>query len=769
MKKITSILLIAIMLLMNCSSIVIAVQDTTAPSIISVAKDKESVKPGETITFTVKVDDDYSGAETFMVQWYLNGDSTNYLSKQFYDITNKVDDYEFTIPNNALAGNYQAVYVPINDYDGNHKEYNRIENEALLSNFDFTVKETEQDILPPVVSNFKVITENVSAPGTITVQYDITDDKSGVKDDAVGLIVSPISDLSHERKCIATKIGEKTYQAEIDIRDKYEKYVFRGVQVCDNAGNWKNYTREELGLTEDIFFVANNYTEDKTAPKLLNIEYNKTKINIPDFLELTLDIEENESGIEARGLACFKCEDDNIKGNKYIATDYKSYAIIDDPELAEYSSPEPDNPYLFIGIIQSTLSNKGEVLDNKLSVKLDFNESEEFRGNIYLDKLIIWDKAGNKSIYSIKDNTIEKETITISKIVKEYTLETSTIVDNYINDIAQLPEGSTVLCNVMRSNQIIEKELFDAIKGKNIEITFMNIFGGGSSQTGGDSMSSENSNLGIQWIINGKDIIKETKDINMAVELSVDTYNKLLVPEYKFDFDKFMETDMKLQEECNSEEEFIAKKKAWISSEINKYFDYLTEQGYANIEQYRKKALELTNDEEMLYGGAMPSDFIAESNPEQINYIAIKFADNGELPCKTKVRIKLDYATRGLIGAKGLKLYYMDGNNYELEQDSIKLDEENYYNFTLTHNSEFWLSNGNIGKLEKVSTENKEENKEEVEDNKNNNDTIKSENNVSNNTSNPQTGDNIILFVSILAISVLGTIITLKIRKKFAK
>lgn len=764
MKKIASILLIAIMLLMNCSSIVIAA-DTTAPSIISVAKDKESVKPGETITFTVEVNDDYSGAETFMVQWYLNGDSTNDLSKQFYGITNKVDNYEFTIPNNALAGNYQAVYVPISDYAENQKQYYRSENEGLLSNFDFTVEETDQDILPPVVSNFKVITENVSAPGKITVQYDVVDDKSGVKEYSGGLIVSPINNLSHEGIHTATKIGEKTYQAEMNIRNNYEKYIFRGIQVCDNAGNWKNYSRAELGLTEDIFFAADNYIEDKTAPKLLNIEYNKTKINIPDTLELILNVEENESGMEARGLACFKCEDENVKGNKYIAEDYKSWTIVDNPEMAQYYSPEPENPYVFIGNISSAISNQGIILENKVKVNIDFNESEDFRGNIYLDKLIIWDNAGNKSVYSVKDNTIEKKTITISKIVKEYTLETSTIVENYINDIAELPEGSTVLCNVMRKNQIIEKELFDAIKGKNIEITFMNIFGGGSSQTGGDSMSSENSNLGIQWIINGKDIINETKDINMAVELSVAPYNKLLVSEYKFDFDKFMETDMKLQEESKTEEEFIAKKKVWLASEINKYFDYLTEQGYANIEQYRKKALELTNNEEMLYGGAMPSDFIAESNPDQVDYIAIKFADNGELPCKTKVRIKVDYATRGLIGAKGLKLYYMDGNNYELEQDSIELDEENYYNFTLTHNSEFWLSNGNVDKLEKVS----EENKEEVEDNKNNNDTTKSENNVSNNKSNPQTGDNIVLFVSILAISVLGIIITLKIRKNYAE
>ena len=87
------------------------------------------------------------------------------------------------------------------------------------------------------------------------------------------------------------------------------------------------------------------------------------------------------------------------------------------------------------------------------------------------------------------------------------------------------------------------------------------------------------------------------------------------------------------------------------------------------------------------------------------------------------------------------------------EQDSIELDEENYYNFTLTHNSEFWLSNGKVDELEKVSAENKEDVKDKIEDNKNNIDTTKQENNVNNNTTtNPRTGDNIILFVSIATI-----------------
>jgi len=89
-----------------------------------------------------------------------------------------------------------------------------------------------------------------------------------------------------------------------------------------------------------------------------------------------------------------------------------------------------------------------------------------------------------------------------------------------------------------------------------------------------------------------------------------------------------------------------------------------------------------------------------------------------------------------------------------------------------------------VDKLEKVSDEDKEESKN---DNINNDETIKPEDSVNNsetkpqddvknneikpenNTSNPQTGDNIILFVSILAISILGIITTLKIRKNYAK
>ena len=93
-----------------------------------------------------------------------------------------------------------------------------------------------------------------------------------------------------------------------------------------------------------------------------------------------------------------------------------------------------------------------------------------------------------------------------------------------------MPEGSTVLCNVLRGNQIIEKELFDAIKGKDITITFMSLYNANWEviSTSGE-LSSSDTNTGIQWIINGKDITNETKDIDMTIKISKKIYNEIKI------------------------------------------------------------------------------------------------------------------------------------------------------------------------------------------------------------------------------------------------
>lgn len=731
-KNIKVIGIILILLFTQFAPIVYAQEDTTPPSILEVFKDKTVLKVGETLKFNIKVEDDFSGVGSIYIQWTLKKDDTKSISKQYYDIEN-VKEYEYLVPDNTLAGEWQAVYISINDNASNYKFYNRYDSEEILSKFDFTVEDTNQDTEAPIVTNVRKITTNFDAPGDVIIQYDVMDSGSGVKQNYGGVGYSPINNRDHETGINPKKIEENTYQAIIHIDSKYEAYIFKYIQVSDNAGNWKNYTYEDLGLTNELDIIPNNYEEDKNAPKLLSYEYNKNKIQIPSYLETTFNIEENESGLGSSiGKAYFKSND-----GKY------------DKEFG----------------ISKAVDANGLVQDNKGSVRIDFNNEETYRGEIYLYKVTLKDSAGNERTYSIENGNLDKREVTISKIEKSYTLTTSTAKEGYVNEISALPEGSTVLCNVLRGNQIIKKELFDAIKGKDITITFMSIYNSNWQITGtAGSITTNDTDTGIQWIINGKDITNEIKDVDMTIKMEKKRYSKYIVPGYEInenleiDFWNSVDTSNMTDEEIqNKGKELVELQKV----ELKKYFDSLKRDGYTNLDKVYENALALI--EENI--GADCKCAIIDTN-DYIEYLSIEFAQNGVLPCKTLIRIKPEYAARAIFGSKDLNLYYANGDNYDLIENNIKIDDEDYYNFTLTHNSEYWLTSGQVSKLEK--TNNNSDN--ESINNPSNNGETNSPSNVEENenkTTNPKTGDNIAIYVGMLIISLLGICVIIK--KNFKK
>lgn len=93
------------------------------------------------------------------------------------------------------------------------------------SKFDFEVEDIGQDTIPPVVSNVKRITDTVTAPGEFIVQFDVTDNKSGVANMGIGFGYSPANDLSGVHFANAEKIGENTYQAKVKVESPYSKFV----------------------------------------------------------------------------------------------------------------------------------------------------------------------------------------------------------------------------------------------------------------------------------------------------------------------------------------------------------------------------------------------------------------------------------------------------------------------------------------------------------------------------------------------------------------
>lgn len=103
-----------------------------------------------------------------------------------------------------------------------------------------------------------------------------------------------------------------------------------------------------------------------------------------------------------------------------------------------------------------------------------------------------------------------------------------------------------------------------------------------------------------------------------------------------------------------------------------------------------------------------------------------------------KLRVKPEYASRSIIGVSNLKLYYINGKQFELEQDNISIDDDGFYNFTIEHNSEFALANGAFDTLEKNS---------------------------SSKSSNPATGDMVTNYIFLFFISIIGLLTSLVINK----
>lgn len=672
MKKTCKILSIILVILIALANIAYAVtEDTEAPVINSITMSTNTVKAGEKIKFSVNTTDNLSGTHTMMIEWILegtDGKDKNHLAKTFYNISSDIFEESFIIPETTLPGNWQANALQIWDAADGYKTITRgFTEEFDISTLDITVQnDNEIDTEAPKLNSVRIVETNYEAPCTVTIEADISDNVSETVRAQIdyGTILPKKRDWSnaingtlysepegHNCSFSLTKQESGKYQASITLENKYISFLLLQIRLEDETGNYVNYTYHEDELKEvygnsnyayldtNIDITPGNYQKDTTAPVLKNFSHNKTTIQTPGLLETTFELEENESGMAIfNGTAYFKNADGSYNKGQTI---------------------------------MNAVASDGRVLENQFVSKLEFTRYEN-PGNIYLYKVVFGDKAGNNRTYLVENGTLEKQEVKVVTDETKYTLETSNTVADYIDQIAKLPEGSTVLCNIA-TNKVIKKELFDAIKGKDIKITFEDVYG------------YTYDSKGIQWILNGKDILNETKDIDMTINMWVRAYCPYLLDDYKFPEYKDGE---KVYEEYQIEV-------------LTDYFNYLKTKGYKNTDKYLEKAKKLLH--EMQDGGYDNESLIMEAT-WYTKYLSIEFADNGLLPAEFTIRIKPEYATRNIIGAKDLFLFYVNGNKFEQVMENVGLAIDDYYDLKISHNSEYWLTNEPI-QLAEMETE----------------------------------------------------------------
>lgn len=88
--------------------------------------------------------------------------------------------------------------------------------------------------------------------------------------------------------------------------------------------------------------------------------------------------------------------------------------------------------------------------------------------------------------------------------------------------------------------------------------------------------------------------------------------------------------------------------------------------------------------------------------------IILSFEDNGPLPGPAKIRVKMDYAFQSYVGTENLYVYYYDNTNekFELVGEKLTITDDEYLEFTITHNSDFVITSGPIKTQEEENPDN---------------------------------------------------------------
>lgn len=448
--------------------------DYEAPVLHSISVDKETVKPGETLTFTLNVTDDISGIDYIKIE--LINETTGKTDRIGDIVTvNENDEYTltYTVPKDEAMGTLKVNEVSLSDALGRYGFYysktNEHADQHLPNEISVEIVEsTSEDKEAPVLHDLSLSDTTVSASGKLTLSLNVSDDVSGV-DYAKAIFINRQTGKEIRGFWHAFGEDEITTSGVIEVElttTQYDGGIYEldSIDISDQNGHYQYYYSSyneyaELLLPKELSFtVINESGEDVTAPVLKGISINKTEVEAPSEVTITLDVEDDLSGYKSATIEVI-----NRKNDRTIRA------------ISEGS----DNP-------------------NELTISVSEWEPS---GLFEIDHIILHDNNNNSSSYYGK--TLPNQVSFLVKNVDENDTSgdiiTSTNNTNLVEDIQNMAEGSTA--HIYYGNgATISKEVFEAIKGQDKTI----------------ALKSD----GIEWIFNGQDVTDENiKKIDLTTSI----------------------------------------------------------------------------------------------------------------------------------------------------------------------------------------------------------------------------------------------------------
>ncbi len=448
--------------------------DYEAPVLHSISVDKETVKPGETLTFTLNVTDDISGIDYINIE--LINETTGKTDRIGDIVTvNENDEYTltYTVPKDEAMGTLKVDEVYLSDVLGRRKSYysqtNEHADQYLPNEISVEIVEsTSEDKEVPVLHDLSLSNTTVSAPGKLTLSLNVSDDVSGV-DHASAIFINRQTNKEVKGSWNALR-EEPVVSGDIKLEltttqyDGSGTYELDTIYLTDDNGHRQYYYSERYEnqkptLPKELSFtVTNESGEDVTGPVLKGISIDKTEVEALSEVILTLDVEDDLSGYQS--------------------------AIVD------VVNRKNDRR---INLCHSSHDNPNEVI-------IHISEWEP-TGLFEVECVSLFDKNNNLSTY-YTENLPNQVSFLVKNVDENDTsgdIFTSTNNANLVEDIQNMAEGSTA--HIYYGNgATISADVFEAIKGQNKTI----------------ALKSD----GIEWIFNGQDVTDENiKKIDLTTSI----------------------------------------------------------------------------------------------------------------------------------------------------------------------------------------------------------------------------------------------------------
>lgn len=522
--KVLKYLLFTVLFMFNVMVVNAVTTDVEPPTIsrISfVSNGSEYYSPGDKVYLDTDLKDDVSGIKA----GYLWVSRINDIASDSY-YNNIVDNnvalsimFEdgrpfVTIPSSYVTGKYYVKEIDLYDYEDNRSYYYTADFLKLLNEMYVATKSnlspdmTFDSYVKSLTSNYDAVNSNIS------VVFSIKKDNNGDVDapvlDSISMNTATVK--VGERVVFRMKVMEESKHISVWIKysngmssasyidDASEEVVFTyeptvapeeqevhldAIVFEDIYGNMSYFYNTRLTSVETSYHQSylknssineeiedykftiekqDDYVADHEKPELVSVKLNKNSFPVPSYAKVELEAKDNVK-LGPTAQVVFKGKEKKISSTLHL-----------------------DNDNIYRG-------------------SLEINQYTEL-GEYTLVEVLLSDANGNDNLYMNYDNKYKDSDLNIDlkfTLTSKYEpdVTTSTIAKDLIDVIKNAKDGAEIAIDA-NGDPLVKKEVFDAIKDtdKNILIE----------------------SNGIEWIFLGRDITKETKDIDVTTAIYYD-YN----------------------------------------------------------------------------------------------------------------------------------------------------------------------------------------------------------------------------------------------------